>query len=96
MRSFKYNSDKYLSSVNLEYINDNIFCFLITNGTEGGCTGYIEKLIEFENLSSGKYSGELCDEIKMSFHADTLIVKERNCPWHGMRCPFDGKYFKKD
>jgi len=91
-----YNSDKYLSSLYLNYITDNVFCFLISNGTESGCTGYIKKLIELDNLSSGTYSGELCEELKISFIADTLVVKEKKCEWHGMRCPFDGKYLKKE
>jgi len=90
-----YNSEKYSSSISLNYINDNVFCFTISNGTESGCTGYLKKIIELENLSSGTYSGDSCEELKISFISDTLVVKEKNCEWHGMRCPFYGKFLKK-
>ncbi len=89
------SSDKYMSSIGLKFITDNVFCFEISNGTESGCVGYIKKLVDLENLSFGKYSGDSCEEIMITIISDTINVKEKNCEWHGMRCPFDGNYKKK-
>jgi hypothetical protein len=90
-----YSSDKYQSSVNLQYINESLFCFEVSNGTESGCVGYLKGLIDLKNLKSGIYSNSTCKELNISFVSDTLIITEKDCDWHGMNCPFDGKYKKK-
>jgi hypothetical protein len=90
----KISSDKYSSSVDLQFISDDFFCFTISNGTESGCVGYLKGLIALTNLATGVYSSNSCEEIKISISSNELTVKEKNCALHGMRCPFDGKYQK--
>ena len=89
------NSKDYYSSLNLKYITDSIFCFEISNGTQSGCIGYLKNLIKLSDLSFGIFSGDLCEEIKFSVLSREILITEKNCEWHGMSCPFDGKYIKE-
>lgn len=89
------SSDKYFSSLDLQYISDDLFCFEISNGTESGCIGYLKGLISLTDLTNGIYSGESCEEIKFIFSKNELTLIEKNCELHGMKCPFEGKYKKK-
>ncbi len=90
-----YNSDNFISSVDLEYITDDLFCFEISNGTESGCTGYLKGLIKLTDLNKGHYSGNLCENLTFSLITNELSITEKNCDLHGIRCPFDGKYKKE-
>jgi len=89
------SSEKYISSIDLKYILDDLFCFEISNGTESGCVGYLKGLIKLTNLTNGIYSGDSCEEIKISVSSNELALTEKSCDLHGMRCPFEGKYKKK-
>jgi hypothetical protein len=90
-----HNSEKFISSVELEHIADHTFCFRISNGTESGCVGYLKGLIELKNLKQGRYSEESCEEIQFTYANQELYITENNCEHHGMRCPFEGRYKKK-
>lgn len=90
-----YNSDKYQGGVNLQYIHQNLFCFEVSNGTESGCVGYLKGLIDLKNLQSGTYTTNACKTLNISLEKDSLTITEKECDWHGYRCPFDGKYKKK-
>lgn len=91
-----FNSDKYIGSVGLQHIEDNIFYFEISNGTEKGCVGYLKGLIELHGLSKGLYTGQGCDELHFSLLNNELTLVEKNCNCHGLNCPFEGKYKKKE
>lgn len=90
-----YNSEKLIGTIDLEYISDNWFCFEISNGTSKGCSGYLKRLIEFPDLTSGVYLDSSCEELKFVFDSGTIIVTEKKCDWHGMICPFTGEYRKR-
>lgn len=90
-----YSSNDFISSVNLKYITDNLFCFQISNGTEFGCVGYVKGLIKLTDLNKGNYSGDSCEKLTFSLLTNELTIIEKNCDLHGIRCPFDGKYKKK-
>lgn len=89
-----FNSEKFQGSVILHHINETIFSFEISNGSEN-CVGYLQGLIDLKNLKTGLYSADLCKELRFDLESDTLIIKEKECDWHGAYCPFDGKYQKK-
>ncbi len=89
------SSDKFFSSIDLKYITDDLFCFEISNGTESGCVGYLKGLIKMTDLNQGKYSGNSCEKLDFIITTNELTVNENNCDFHGMSCPFDGKYKKK-
>lgn len=89
------NSDKFLGSIDMKYITDDVYCFEIVNGTESGCVGYIKGLIKLVDLKNGIYSGDSCEKLEFNLSTNELTIFETNCDLHGMRCPFDGKYKKK-
>jgi hypothetical protein len=89
-----YNSDKEQSSVILQNITNDLFCFEIIVGTET-CTGYLKGLISMTNLKNGNYSGDLCKKLQITMDSNMMIISEENCRWHGISCSFEGKYQKK-
>ena len=91
-----FNSEKYMGSVNLKNIDGELFCFEISNGTESGCVGFLKGLVELKDLKSGVFSTDLCEKLEFNFLNNELTVKENNCDFHGIRCPFEGKYGKND
>jgi hypothetical protein len=91
-----FNSEKYIGSIDLKNINGELFCFEISNGTESGCVGFLKGLVEFKDLKNGIFSTKLCEKLEFNLLDNELTVKETNCDFHGMRCPFDGKYKKKE
>jgi len=90
------NSEKYIGSVDLKNITDKIFYFEISNGTESGCVGFLKGLIELKDLKYGIFSTNLCEKLEFQLSDNELIVNENNCYFHGMRCPFEGKYKKNE
>ncbi|WP_430814142.1 hypothetical protein [Carboxylicivirga sp. RSCT41] len=91
-----FNSDKFLASVSLYHIEDKIFCFEISNGTESGCTGYLKGLVELSDSGIGVYTGDGCEELRFSLSNNELKLIENNCDYHGLNCPFEGTYKKKE
>ncbi|MCW3788920.1 hypothetical protein [Plebeiibacterium sediminum] len=91
-----YNSEKYIGSVNLKNIAGDLFCFEISNGTESGCVGFLNGLVELKELKSGIFSTQSCEKLEFQLTSNELTVIEYNCDLHGMRCPFEGKYRKKE
>jgi hypothetical protein len=91
-----YSSEKYMSSISLQNISGDIFCFEISNGTESGCVGYLTGLVSLTNFSQGVYTQDSCEELKFSFTPNELVLDETNCDYHGVRCPFSGKYKRKN
>lgn len=88
------NSKKFRGSVKLQFINQNIFSFEISNGSEN-CNGNLKGLIDLKNLKNGIYSDNLCKELKFSIEKDSVFIQEKDCEWHGATCSFDGKYKKQ-
>ena len=86
---------QFFSSIDLKYITDDLFCFEISNGTESGCVGYLKGLIKLTDFNKGNYSSDSCEKLDFVISANELAVTENNCDFHGMSCPFDGKYKKK-
>ncbi len=89
-----YNSDTYFASVEFQHIVEEFFCFEISNGTESGCTGYIKGLVKLTDLREGIYSRDACEELTFVLSSKELSLTEENCDYHGMQCPFEGKYVK--
>ena len=85
-----------MGSADLKNIKDELFCFEISNGTESGCIGFLKGLVELKGLKNGFFSTELCEKLEFQLSNDELTVIETNCDFHGMRCPFDGKYRKNE
>ncbi len=90
-----HNSDEFFSSVDLQHITEDLFCFEISTGTESGCVGHVKGMIQLVNWNKGEYSVETCEKLSIALTSDELTVIESNCDLHGMRCSFDGKYVKK-
>ncbi len=91
-----FNSEKYLGSVTLKNILGELFFFEISNGTESGCLGYLKGVVKLIDLQNGIFSTEACKKIEFNLLDNELILKEDNCDFHGMRCPFEGKYKKSE
>ncbi|MBD8490868.1 hypothetical protein IFO69_19100 [Echinicola sp. CAU 1574] len=91
-----FNSEKYMGSIDLKNIDGELFCFEISNGTESGCIGFLKGLVELKDLRNGIFSTELCEKLEFNLLDNELVVKESNCDFHGMRCPFEGKYKKNE
>ena len=91
-----FNSENYMGSVGLRNINGELFCFEISNGTESGCVGFLKGLVELKDFKSGFFSTELCEKLEFKLLDNELTVIENNCDYHGMRCPFEGKYKKNE
>jgi hypothetical protein len=89
----KSNSDDYIGTVDLKHIIDDLFSFEISNGT-AGCTGYLKGLVQLTDLKKGNYTGNLCAKLDFSIFTDELVIRENNCDFHGMQCPFEGSYRK--
>lgn len=89
------SSDEYNGSVYLKHIIDDLFCVEIINGTASGCVGYIKGLIKLVDFRYGVYSSDSCEKLVFKLSTNELTVSESNCDFHGMRCPFDGKYKKQ-
>ncbi|UII20248.1 hypothetical protein [Fulvivirga ligni] len=88
------NSENYDSSILLDYIANNIYAFEITNGTTTGCMGYLNGVVEIKNESSGTYTADGCDKLSFRLSRFALTLEEDQCEFHGLRCPFSGKYKK--
>ncbi|MCX6163506.1 MAG: hypothetical protein NTU73_01370, partial [Ignavibacteriae bacterium] len=87
------NSRTLFRDIQLYYIADNIFLFGISSVHENGCNGFFKELIEFDKDLIGIYSTNDCAELKMIYNTDELTIEEKDCSaYHGMRCPFNGKY----
>ena len=91
-----FNSEKYIGSVDLKNITGELFCFEISNGTELGCVGFLKGLVKLKGLKNGIFSTDLCEKLEFQLSNDELTVIENNCDFHGMRCPFEGKYKKNE
>ncbi len=91
-----YNSDEYNGRVILKNISGEMFFFDISNGTEMGCAGYMVGLLELKNFKHGVFSKEFCKKIEFNISNNKLIIKEENCEYHGVRCPFEGEYNKAE
>jgi hypothetical protein len=88
-----YNSDKFQSSMILQNITNDLFCFEISIGQEN-CTGYLKGIIALTNFKNGYYTGNLCKKLQITIDSNVIIISEENCGWHGISCSFEGKYTK--
>lgn len=91
-----FNSENYLGSIDLKNITDELFCFEISNGTESGCVGFLKGLVKLKDLKNGIFSTDLCEKLEFQLSDNELTIIENKCDFHGMRCPFEGKYIKKE
>ncbi len=91
------NSRTLFRDVEMFYIADDIFLFCISSVHENGCNGFVKELISLNDDYEGVYKSKDCAEIKITCNSDELIVEEKDCTaLHGYRCPFDGKYVKRN
>lgn len=90
------NSEKYIRHVSLKNITDELFCFEISSGTKSGCIGFLKGLIELKKIKKGVFSADSCDKLEFQLSNNELTITENNCDFHGMRCPFGGKYEKNE
>ncbi len=90
------SSENYIGSVNLKYIVEDLFSFEISNATESGCVGYMNGLVELKDLKHGIFNDDTCEKIEFQLSGNNLSLTENNCDYHGMRCPFEGKYVKEE
>lgn len=88
-------SEQFTSTIQLKHIFQDTYQFEISNGSANGCTGYLQGLMTINNLTSGNYFDDLCEALEFQIFPDAIKVSEKNCNWHGMRCPFEGSYIKK-
>ena len=91
----KNHSLTNLSSIKIKNIANEVFFFEISNGTAPGCIGYLKGLFTLTDFNQGVFKGESCEELAFLFSKNELILTEKQCEFHGMACPFEGKYQKK-
>jgi hypothetical protein len=82
-------------SVEISYLGNNRFSFVISVGTARGCTGDIDGTGTINSNGVGKYSDESCNSLLFNFNNKKLTVEENGCKYlHGASCSFNGMYIK--
>lgn len=80
--------------VTITHIENNQLQFQIKTAHELGCTGEIKAIIWVDENGFAEYQDEDCESLTFKFKDNQLIVDERFCEYHGMRCHFAGDYVK--
>jgi hypothetical protein len=79
----------------INYIKNSDIEFVISTGHQAGCTGSLKGIAKFISNDKAVYKDNICENLTFSFKNREIIVSEKNCDYHGMRCYFSGEYLKK-
>lgn len=93
------NSDesytRAFGQVTIKYLDNNEFDFAIeTADLDDDCEGYIKGVAQIKPDGSIVYSGKGCERLEFQFERSRLKVLEKRCDFHGVKCPFAGRYRK--
>lgn len=80
--------------VKIVYKGNKEISFDISVGRQDGCTGQLAGTAKINSSGQAFYSGTGCESLIFNFKNDEVLLKEKNCEHHGMRCFFDGVYRK--
>ena len=78
----------------IKYNKDREINFEITTATQSGCTGDLTGTAKIESNGIAYYGNSDCESLTFEFKNNQIIVNEKNCNFHGMRCTFNGTYKK--
>lgn len=83
-------------SIEISFLGNNKFSFVISVGTARGCTGDIDGSGTINSNGIATYSDESCSSLVFKFNNKRLTIEEGDCrAYHGATCSFNGIFIKK-
>ena len=78
----------------IKYNENNEIEFDISTAHQAGCTGELKGTAKINSNGIATHSSSNCKSLTFEFKNNQVIVKEKHCDLHGMRCFFSGTYKK--
>lgn len=78
----------------IKYTKNNEIEFDISTAHQSGCVGELKGTAKIDSDGIATHSSSNCKSLSFEFKNKKVIVKEKNCDLHGMRCFFSGTYEK--
>jgi hypothetical protein len=78
----------------IKYNENNEIEFDISTAHQAGCTGELKGTAKINSNGIATHSSSNCKSMSFEFKNNKVIVNEKNCDLHGMRCYFSGTYEK--
>jgi hypothetical protein len=78
----------------IKYTENYEIEFDISTAHQAGCTGELKGTAKINSNGIATHSSSNCENLTFEFKNNTVLVKEKNCDLHGMKCYFSGTYKK--
>ncbi len=78
----------------IKHTENNEIEFDISTAHQTGCTGELKGIAKINSNGIAVHSSANCESLTFEFKNSEVIVDEKNCDLHGMRCFFTGNYIK--
>jgi hypothetical protein len=78
----------------IKYTENNEIEFDISTAHQVGCTGELKGTAKIGSNGIATHSSSNCKNLTFEFKNNQVMVKEKNCDLHGVRCFFSGTYKK--